>query len=490
MEMENENVSDNDEQEPVLVEQVYPETKPAEQRSPWLLPLFIGTCFGAAIAVGGISTFTQRPSSEDKAVANSTLPQVASAMTVTVIPVQASRVDSNITVSGTVSAQDLIPVLPQVNGLQIKKILVSQGDLVKQGQTLAVLDDSILQTEINQAKADVESKTADVASRQADLASKQAAVIASQAVVQQRKADLAQAQARLSEAEKNFRRYQQLGKDGAISQQELDSRETTVKTAREGIRLAQENVNSAQANVSSTQADINTAQASIRSAQANVASSAAKLQQLKTQLGQTLVLAPVGGIIAEKLARVGDVTGTPPQTEVANVVGGTQKLFSIIGNGKLELRAEVPTVQLPQMKIGASVKVTSDADRRINLRGQVREIEPMVNESKRKAIAKIDLPSTSLLKPGMFARAAINTNTSMGVVVSQKAVLSQPDGSAIAFTLSRGDIVNAQKVELGEVLNGGKVEIKSGLQPGDKVVIDGAGYLKDGDKVKVVKSNS
>jgi multidrug efflux pump subunit AcrA (membrane-fusion protein) len=45
--------------------------------------------------------------------------------------------------------------------------------------------------------------------------------------------------------------------------------------------------------------------------------------------------------------------------------------------------------------------------------------------------------------------------------------------------------VQARKVEVGEVVNDGNVEIRSGLQPGDRVVVAGAGFLKDGDTVRV-----
>ncbi len=480
--MGKENVSDNEVQAAIVVEESNSNPKSTEKQSPWLKPLLVGTCLGAMIAIGGMGAFSQRPTSENQATAKETAPEVNPAMTVTTAPVETTRITRKIAVTGTVAAKDLIAALPQTNGLQVKQILVNQGDYVKQGQILAVLDDSILQTQISQAKAEMESRKADVLSRQADLASRQAAVTANEAIVQQRRADLAQAQARLKEAEKNLRRYQKLAADGAISQQELDTRQTTVTTAREAVRLAEENIRTAQANVSSAKANIGTAQANVSSAEANVKSSTARLQQLKTQMAQTLVRAPVSGMIAEKLVKIGDMTSVS--------FGGSQKLFSIIRNNKLELQAQLPAIQLSQVKIGAAVEITSDADSRLRLQGTVTEIEPIVNENRREATVKIDLPSTESLKPGMFAKAAINTNTAMGVAVPQKAVLPQPDGRAIAFTLSSGDIVNAQKVELGEVLNGSRVEVKSGLQAGDQVVVDGAGYLKDGDKVKVVKDNS
>ncbi len=469
-----------------------PLEKSYRQTRPWLLPLLLCTGVGVAVFVRGMSGLTQRPTPQNQTIASKSAQQLAPAMTVTVAEAETTSIASTLIVKGSVAARELIPVLPQANGLMFKKILpnVEEGEFVKQGQLLAVLDDSLLQSQISQAKADMESQQADVASKKAQLASRKAAVAANEAVVEQRRADLAQAEAKLAEAQKNFQRYEQLAANGAISQQQLDTYQTNVKTARETVRLAQANISSAQANVSSAQADIATAQANLNGVQAGVRSSAARVEQLKTQLGQTLVRAPVSGIIAEKLVRVGDVTGIPPQTQVGSVVGGSQKLFSIIRDGKLELWAQVPSIQLPQVKIGSPAVITSDVDNSIRLQGKVRDIKPVVNESSREAIVKIDLPNTKLLKPGVFARAEITTNTAMGIAVPQKAVLPQPDGSAIVFTLTDGNTVRAQKVETGEILNGDRVEIKSGLSPGVQVVVNGAGYLKDGDKVKVAGGNS
>ncbi|QIR41242.1 efflux RND transporter periplasmic adaptor subunit [Tolypothrix sp. PCC 7910] len=452
----------------------------------WLMPLLLGTGLGLAIAFGSMGILSHRPTGHQNAVAKPPA-KLKPSMTVTVATVETASVARTLNTTGTVAASDLIPVLPQTNGLQIKKIPdnIQEGAFVKKGDVLAVLDDSVLQTQISQAKADMESKQADMASKQADVTSKQASVSSNVAIVKQRQADLAQAQARLEEAEKNYQRYQQLAASGAISQQELDTRSYTVKTARETVRVAEENVRSTQANVGGSQANISIAQANVNKAKADVRNSAAKIGQLQTQLAQTLVVAPVSGIIAEKLARVGDMTGVPPQTQVGNVIGGTQKLFSIIRDGKLELQAKVPEIQLSLVKVGATVEVTSDLDRLVTLQGRVREIEPLVNDQRREATVKIDLPPTKLLKPGMFARAAITTSSTLGMTVPQKAVQTQPDGSVIVFMLSGEDIVRAQKVELGEPINGNSVEIKSGLKLGDRVVVKGAGYLKDGDKVLV-----
>ncbi|MBD2530457.1 efflux RND transporter periplasmic adaptor subunit [Nostoc flagelliforme FACHB-838] len=450
----------------------------------WLKPLFLGAGLGIAITVGGMGVLSRFTSRQQSAVADK---KVNPVMTVTIATVETAPVVRTLKTTGTVAARDLIPVLPQTNGLQIKSISenVKEGAFVKKGQVLAVLNGSILQNQISQAKADVESKQADVESKEADLALRQADLASNKAIVQQKQADLAQAKARLEEAAKNYQRYQQLADSRTISKQELDTRSYAVKTAIEVVNLSQENVRSAQANIVNAQANIVNAQAIINKAKADVRSSAAKVQQLQTQLGQTVVRAPVSGTIAEKLARVGDVTGVPPQTQMGTVIGGTQKLFSIIRDNKLELQAKVPEIQLNQVKIGASVQITSDVDRRVRSQGRVKDIQPQVNDQRREATVKIDLPPTTLFKPGMFANAAITTNSEMRMVVPQKAVQSQADASVIVFTLSAENTVRSQKVELGDPGNGDTVEIKSGLQLGDRVVVDGAGYLKDGDKVRV-----
>ncbi len=411
----------------LVIEPLIPTRRSRKQLQDWFSPLLIGTGLGIAIAVAGTNFLSRPVPKQNSATPSSTQ---APSMSVTVATSESTQVARSLSVTGTVAARHLIAVLPQTTGLQIEQILVDEGDWVAAGQVMAVLDNSVLNAQIQQAKAQVES---------------------SQAVVGQRQAALAQARASLAEAERTLARNQQLANAGAISRQELDIRATAVATATEAARVAQANINSAQA---------------------DVRSSIARVQQLQTQLEQTQVRAPAAGIVAERNVEIGNVAGT-------------QQLFSIIQNGALELQAQVPAIQLPQVEVGAKAQITSDTDPRIRLQGRAREIAPLVNAQSRQATVTIDMPRTSLLRPGMFARAAITTTTVPGIAVPAKAVVPQPDGSAAVFLLSR-DTVQAQSVEVGEILSGDRVEIKNGLKPGDRVAVAGAGYLKDGDRVRVI----
>lgn len=406
-----------------------PTPKPPQRRG-WLVPLLVGTGLGIGLTGLGM-TIMNRPTTKPAVTPQSV--NLAPSMSVTIASAELTPVARTLSVTGTVNARDLIPVLPQATGLQIKQILVDEGDSVKSGQTLAILDSSVLQTQIAQAKAEVESN---------------------RAVVRQRQASLAQSRATLAEANSNYERYRGLAEAGAISRQELETRSTTATTAREAISVAQAN---------------------IASAEADVRISIARVQQQQTQLNQTIVRAPASGVIAEQTAQVGDVANS------------TQKIFSIIQNGSLELQAKVPATNLNQVKINSPVVVTSDADSRLRLQGNVREIAPLVDPQSREATVRIDLPATALLRPGMFASGAITIANVPGIAIPAKAVLPQSDGSAIAFVLTDGDIVRSQKITVGEVIGKSNVEIVNGLKIGDRVVVAGAGYLKDGDKVQVVQ---
>lgn len=416
----------------IAIEQLKPRQGRRKQLQGWFPPLLIGTGLGIAIAIAGTKLLS-RPVPNQNLTQSS--PAQAPSMSVTVAPVESTRVVRALNVTGSVAARgDLIPVLPQTTGLQIEQILVGEGDTVKAGQVMATLNNSVLQAQLDQAQAQLQS---------------------AQAVVRQRQAARAQAQANLVEAQQELRRYQSLANAGAISRQELDVRATNAATAQESVRVADAN---------------------IISAQADVRNNAAKVKQLSTQLGQTTVRAPVSGVVAEKIARIGDIANS------------TQRLFSIIQNGLLEVQAQVPATQLPQVRIGASAQITSDNDSRVRLQGIVREIAPLVNQENRQATVKINLPPTSLLRPGLFVRAAITTSNTTSLTVPAQAVVSPATGGSTVFLLGENDTVRAQPVEVGEIVNGDRVEIKQGLKLGDRIVVAGAGYLKDGDRVQVVSS--
>ncbi|MBF2077342.1 MAG: efflux RND transporter periplasmic adaptor subunit [Synechococcales cyanobacterium T60_A2020_003] len=441
---ENLNLNDVQLQEPLSVPTPAYDSVPFEDErmapptQGWRIPsgLWLGLGMGLVIGAGAVGILLSGKG--EPATAEPTQPtEQAVAQTVTAATVESAAVNRTLQTTGTVMASDLLPITPRASGLQIRQVMVDEGDSVTAGQVLAVLDDSVVRSQIAEAEASLES---------------------ARAMVQQRQSAYAQAEATLQEAEANLQRYDTLSQEGVVSRQEYDSRATATTTARESVQVAA---------------------ADIRSAEAQVRSAEARLQQLQTQLEQTLVIAPADGIVAERNARVGDVSSS------------SAPLFSIIRDRLLELQVKVPETQLSQIPVGAGVEISSDADSRIQLQGRVREIAPLVDSQTREATVKIELPSSSLLRAGMFLQANIVTSSASGLVVPAQAVLPQPDGTMRVYRIMEGDRVEAVTVEVGEIMNpnldrqSATMEILSGLNAGDRVVVSGAGYLNDGDRVAI-----
>ena len=115
---------------------------------------------------------------------------------------------------------------------------------------------------------------------------------------------------------------------------------------------------------------------------------------------------------------------------------------------------------------------------------EVRAIAPTVGGDNRLGIVHVALPAGSGLRPGMFAQAEIQPQPRLALTVPQQAVLFR-DTAPVVFVLPAG----AERVVLRPIRTGdrflGAVEVTDGLAPGDRVVTAGAGFLSDGERVRV-----
>ncbi|MEW6491563.1 MAG: efflux RND transporter periplasmic adaptor subunit [Cyanobacteriota bacterium] len=469
--------------------------------------VLIGVGIGVVLAVGGTRLMGSRPTTTPAQAPSpiASSPPV-SAQSVTVATVETSSVNRTLEATGSVAAYEMIPVSSQATGLQIKEILVDRGDFVKAGQLMARLDDSVLQAQLTQAKASAAQAEArlaelrtgtrkeEIAQAEARLEQTKARLKEAQASIprqiEQAQAQVASAQARLNLAENRYKSYDSLVNQGAVTKDRFNEALSDYRSAQASLSEAQQRLEQAR-NTNNPEIDqlkaavkeaeqqleqlrAGSRQEVITQAEAQLAQAKGQVQSVTAQLANTKIMAPASGKVAERNARVGDVTSP------------SQPLFQIIDKGRLQLLLKVPETQLPQIRPGQKVKITSDTDRKLNLTGTVREIDPLVNES-RMATVKVDLSAADALKPGMFLQAAITTSSASGLTLPAKAMLPQADGSSIVYQLQKDDTVKAQPVQVGEILSGEQVEIKSGLSAGDRIVVKGAPYLKDGDKVEVVK---
>lgn len=272
------------------------------------------------------------------------------------------------------------------------------------------------------------------------------------AEVAQARAALAEARATAAEAQANAERARSLQASGAMSEQQIAQLATAAVTA----------------------------QARVESAQALLA-----VQELRLRHAQ--VLAPDSGVISARMATVGAVL--PSGTE----------LFRLIRQGRLEWRAEVTAADLARVRPGQAVSVQAASG--AVAKGRVRMVGPTVDPQTRAALVYVDLlsPVPGSVKAGMFATGQLVLGESAALTVPQQAVVNR-DGFTYVFVLADAQVqpggtgrVSRVKVQAGRRV-GDQVEIVSGLpavaqgQPGPGIVTQGAGFLNDGDWVKLVAS--
>ena len=211
-----------------------------------------------------------------------------------------------------------------------------------------------------------------------------------------------------------------------------------------------------------------------KTASARVEAARALFRAQEVRLGQTQVRAPDSGIISARLATVGAV------------VGSGAELFRLIRQGRLEWRAEVTATELGRITTGTTALVTAASGAR--MAGRVRTIGPTVDPQTRAALVYVDLTplpgaASGSARAGMFARGEFDLGAVPALTVPQPAIVVR-DGFSYVYRVNPDNRVAQLKVQTGR-FEAGRVEITSGLPADARLVASGAGFLNDGDLVRI-----
>lgn len=204
---------------------------------------------------------------------------------------------------------------------------------------------------------------------------------------------------------------------------------------------------------------------------ARLVSAQARVRTDEVRLSQTRVVAQDDGVISARAATVGSLTQPG------------QELFRLIRGGRLEWRAEVTAEELGKLEPGTPAVLTAPDGTRVE--GKVRMVAPTVDPNTRNALVYVDLAPAagSAVRAGTFAHGAFELGRASALTLPQSAVLLR-DGFSYVFRVE-GDKVFQTKVSVGR-RDGERIEIVGGLDAGTSVVAQGAGFLADGDTVRVV----
>lgn len=368
---------------------------------------------------------------EEAAAAESVAPAPASSLpAITVSEVTQRRLTDRIIASGLVAAVEEVQVAPLVEGQPLDQLLVDVGDMVAEGQTLAVLSKTTLDLQRTEAAA---------------------SLAAAKSTIAQAEAQLVEAEAARDEAQRVADRTAKLREQGTAAPAQADT---------------------ASANAVSANARVMVATQGLEAARAQLALAEARLENVDLNLSRTEVKSPVAGKIVARNAKIG---------AIATAAG--QPMFVITRDAALELRADVAETDVlrlaPSQKANLRAVGMSDA-----LTGTVRLVEPAIDPVTRLGRARIsvDVPGETL-RTGMFVEAEILVAERDSLAVPVTAIGSSPDGNTVMRV--RDGVVERVLVKTG-IRDGGWVEVTEGLDAGDSVVTKAGAFVRAGDRINPV----
>jgi RND family efflux transporter MFP subunit len=219
--------------------------------------------------------------------------------------------------------------------------------------------------------------------------------------------------------------------------------------------------------------DIEQARRSAISANAALADARARLATAQKQVGNTVITAPISGIISDRQVSAGDV------------VQPGALLVTVVDPSSMRLEGSVPAEQLSQVKLGAPVTFTVNGYPGRTFTGKVTRINPTADPATRQVRIVVSIPNAEgRLVGGLFANGRLASESHTGMLVPASAVDSRSNVPAV-FRI-KGGKVERVAVQLGLRDEGAeRVEIASGVQVGDTLLLGAAQGITAGTVVKV-----
>ena len=362
--------------------------------------------------------------------------KAATAPAARVATAQRGNVSHVLTVAGQFQPYQVVDVHPKVSGY-MRKINVDIGDIVAEGQTLAVLEVPELKAQLQQTVFEVDQSKEQISEAQHEI---------NRAVATH--AALHAAYERLEEAAK--------GHPGLIAQQELDD---------------------AQAKDLSSESQVDGAKAAMAGAKQHAGMAQADNQRVQALHNYTTVQAPISGVVVWRYADTGALIqgGTNSNSQDLPIVRLSQSSL-------LRLRIPVPESDIRYVHDGDELDVRVDAIGR-SLTGKIVRFTRDVNFETRTMETEIDVQNRDLaISPGMYANTMLRLAHVENVVTIPLEALVLNGREQMVYVLDDSNHVHQRSVHVG--IEGSKLaEIKSGLNAGDRVIVGGQDKYQENEEV-------
>jgi RND family efflux transporter MFP subunit len=384
------------------------------------VPLFLGGC-------------GRQSASADRAQADPITVRIATPKRV--------RVPAEVVVSGTVETPSAPTSVGFLVSGKVIRVGPREGDFVKAGELLAVIDPTDYQFAVEEAVAQ---------SALARAQNEKASVSARPEVVEQ-------ARANLSEAEDEFRRMKTLYEKKSLTPNDFKKYETAFTNAQQQYGQAKEGAQ--QEDKAAAKAALEQAEAAERIA--------------RKRLSDSTLVAPISGFVSKRNIEVGAMAS----------LGTT--VFTIVELDPVEIQVGVPETDVRLVHRGQQAIVTASARPGISFSGKVQLVNVSAEPQTRTYMVRITVPNPKAgLLVGMIAEARILGNETRDVLtLPGQALLRDPQGAPQVFVYFPNEKrVYARRVTVGGIMDR-DVQIIDGVKDSDSVVVAGQQFVREGSVV-------
>ncbi|WP_375472720.1 efflux RND transporter periplasmic adaptor subunit [uncultured Nostoc sp.] len=394
--------------------------------------------FGGLLAIGILPRLSQKSELQAAVKEASTLPSI------NVITPRRATGATKLELPGSVVALNQTTIYARSTGY-LKRWYADIGDRVQAGQLLAEIDSPDIDQQVLQAKAEVAQAQANVSQTRASLA--------------KGVSDLKQAQANLLIARQSWQRWSVLVKQGAVPQQDADTRYATYQANLANVEAAKNTINSDSANV--------------KAAQANAYAIQANFQRNTVLQSYKKVTAPFAGVITARNVNTGVLISAGngnTSNSTSNTNTNNTSLYTIAAYDNLNVNVSVPQSLSQSLQTGQTAQITvRELPQRV-FTGKVIRTSNAIDPTTRTLLTQLEVQNLdAMLRPGMYAnvRFAIN-RTNPPFIVPDSALVVNGGGTQVA-TVTKDHKVHYQKVAVGRDY-GTEVEITSGLTGNESLI--------------------
>ncbi|MEO1340640.1 MAG: efflux RND transporter periplasmic adaptor subunit [Cyanobacteria bacterium J06635_13] len=416
------------------------------------------------------------------------------------VSVKEEDLNLEIQASGRVEPIKSVNVSPKEPG-RLVELLVEQGDRVKVGDTLAVMENDDLAVQTDQAKAELKQNQANMreskAEIKAEIAQSQARLRQLEAKlnqvqnriprdIEQTKAQINGAKSRLSLVQQRVERNEYLLKQGAISQDAFDEIADNAENAQSSINELRQRLEQLEttgdAEVAQIKAEIAEARVNLEQKQATAPDEIAgleasseqaqmSLKQSQIQYADSIVKAPFDGIVTQRYAVEGAYVA--PSTSGSGTASASANSILALAQG-LEIVAKVPELDIGQLEPGQKVKIVADAYPDREFIGEIKRIAPeaVIEENVTSFEVRVKLVTgQDILRSKMNVDVTfIGRELSDSLVVPTVAIFTE-DGEQGVMIADENNEPVFQPVKVGLYL-GDRTQILEGVEANQKVFVD------------------